>query len=83
MKLWSGILVFLLNLRSSYLEVVPLDGMLQPAKRFLQKALRSPDHPRPQVINVDTNPRIPKVIGELKKHGETGPPVPAAAPSGT
>jgi transposase-like protein len=42
------------------------------AKRFLQKALRSPGHPRPRVINVDGNPSYPKVIGELKKTGELG-----------
>jgi transposase-like protein len=42
------------------------------AKRFFQKALRSPDHPRPRVINVDGNPSYPKVITELKKSGEPG-----------
>jgi IS6 family transposase len=42
------------------------------AKRFLQKALRSPGHPRPRVINVDGNPSYPKVISELKKAGELG-----------
>ena len=42
------------------------------AKRFLQKALRSPGHPRPRVINVDGNPSYPKVIGELTKTGELG-----------
>jgi len=26
------------------------------AKRFFQKALRAPGHPRPKVINVDGNP---------------------------
>jgi transposase-like protein len=26
------------------------------AKRFFQRALRSPNHPRPRVINVDGNP---------------------------
>jgi len=40
------------------------------AKRFFQKGLRSPDHPRPRVINVDGNPSYPKVIAELKKSGE-------------
>ena len=40
------------------------------AKRFFQKALRSPGHPRPRVINVDGNPSYPKVITELKKSGE-------------
>src|ERR1700710_412677 len=42
------------------------------AKRFLQKALRSPGHPRPRVINVDGNPSYPKVITELKRTGELG-----------
>ena len=46
------------------------------AKRFLQKALRSPGHPRPRVVNVDWNPSYPKVIGELKKIGELGALVP-------
>jgi transposase-like protein len=30
------------------------------AKRFLQKALRSPGHRRPRVINVDGNPSYPR-----------------------
>ena len=42
------------------------------AKRFFQKALRSPDRRRPRVINVDGNPSYPKVIAELKKSGELG-----------
>src|SRR5436189_641109 len=42
------------------------------AKRFLQKALRSPGHPRPRVINVDGNPSYPKVIDELKKNHALG-----------
>jgi transposase-like protein len=42
------------------------------AKRFFQKALRSPDHPRPRVINVDGNPSYPKVIDELKRTRELG-----------
>ena len=37
------------------------------AKRFLDKALRSPSHRRRRVIKVDGNPSYPKVIGELKK----------------
>ena len=37
------------------------------AKRFLQKALRSPGHPRPRVINVDRNPSYPKAVSELKR----------------
>ena len=31
-------------------------GDAAAAKRFLQKALRDPGHPRPRVINVDGNP---------------------------
>jgi len=42
------------------------------AKRFFQKALLSPSHPRPRVINVDGNPSYPKVIAELKQTGELG-----------
>ncbi len=42
------------------------------AKRFLQKALRSPGHPRPRVINLDGNPAYPKAISELKRAGELG-----------
>src|SRR3954447_26896578 len=42
------------------------------AKRFFQKALHSPGHPRPRVINVDGNPSYPKVIAELKQTGELG-----------
>jgi transposase-like protein len=42
------------------------------AKRFLQKALRSPGHPRPRVINVDRNPSYPKALSELKQTGELG-----------
>jgi transposase, IS6 family len=42
------------------------------AKRFFQKALRSPDHPRPRVINVDGNPSYPKIIDELKRARELG-----------
>jgi len=40
------------------------------AKRFLQKALRSPGNRRPRVINVDRNPSYPKAIAELKKAGD-------------
>ena len=43
------------------------------AKRFLQKALCSPGHPRPRVINVDGNPAYPKAISELKRAGELSP----------
>ena len=42
------------------------------AKRFFQKALRSPGHPRPRVINVDGNPSYPRVVSELKRSGELG-----------
>ena len=42
------------------------------AKRFLQKSLRSLDHPRPRVINVNANPAYPKAIDELKRNGELG-----------
>ena len=42
------------------------------AKRFLQRALRSPGHPRPRVINVDRNPSYPNAISELKRTGELG-----------
>src|SRR6202011_1628213 len=39
------------------------------AKRFFQKALRSPNHPTPRVINVDKNPSYPSVVEELKSEG--------------
>ena len=42
------------------------------AKRFFQKALRSLNHPRPRVINVDRNPSYPNVISELRRSGELG-----------
>jgi IS6 family transposase len=42
------------------------------AKRFLQKALLSPSHPRPRVINVDRNPSYPKAISELRQTGHLG-----------
>ena len=42
------------------------------AKRFFQKALPSPRHPRPRVINVDGNPSYPKVITELKQERKLG-----------
>jgi IS6 family transposase len=42
------------------------------AKRFFQKALQSPGHPRPRVINVDGNPSYPKVIRELKQERKLG-----------
>ena len=55
-----------------------IDFLLSPtrdagaAKRFFNKALRSPNHPRPRVINVDGNPPYPKVIDELKRTQELG-----------
>ena len=55
-----------------------IDFLLSPkrdasaAKRFFQRALRSPNHPRPRVINVDGNPAYPKVIDELKRTRELG-----------
>src|SRR3954447_25909686 len=42
------------------------------AKRFFQKALPSPGHARPRVINVDGNPSYPKVISEVKQSSELG-----------
>ena len=42
------------------------------AKRFLQKALSSPGHPRPRVINVDRNPSYPKGISALRQTGDLG-----------
>jgi transposase-like protein len=42
------------------------------AKRFLQKALQAPGHPRPRVITVDGNPCYPKVIAELKLERKLG-----------
>ena len=42
------------------------------AKRFFQKALSAPSHPRPRVINVDGNPSYPKVVAELKQQGKLG-----------
>src|SRR5437764_7151384 len=42
------------------------------AKRFFQKALRSPGHSMPRVINVDGNPAYPKVVSELKRSRELG-----------
>jgi transposase-like protein len=45
------------------------------AKRFFQKALQSPDHPRPRVITVDGNPSYPKVIAELKQERKLANPV--------
>jgi transposase, IS6 family len=55
-----------------------IDFLLSPkrdasaAKRFFQKALRSPNHPRRRVINVDGNPAYPRAIAELKRTRELG-----------
>jgi transposase, IS6 family len=55
-----------------------IDFLLSPkrdagaAKRFFQKALRTPNHPRPRVINVDGNPAYPRAIHELKRTRELG-----------
>jgi transposase-like protein len=40
------------------------------AKRFFQKALRSPGHPTPRVINVDKCRCYPPAVRELKKEGQ-------------
>ena len=42
------------------------------ARRFFQKALRAPGHPRPRVVNVDGNPSYPKVVTELKQQRSLG-----------
>ena len=42
------------------------------AKRFFQRALQAPGHPRPRVINVDGNPSYPKVVAELKHERKPG-----------
>jgi IS6 family transposase len=42
------------------------------AKRFFQKALRTSNHPRPRVINVDGNSAYPRAIHELKRIRELG-----------
>jgi transposase-like protein len=42
------------------------------AKRFFEKALQAPGHPRPRVITVDGNPSYPKVIAELKRERKLG-----------
>jgi len=55
-----------------------IDFLLSPkrdaaaAKRFFQKALRAPNHPRPRVVNVDGNPAYPTGIEELKGTRELG-----------
>ena len=40
------------------------------AKRFFKKALRSPGHPTPRVINVDKCPSYPAAVEQLKKEGQ-------------
>jgi IS6 family transposase len=40
------------------------------AKRFFQKALRSPGHPTPRVINVDNCRCYPPAVKQLKKEGQ-------------
>ena len=45
---------------------------LTSARRFFQKALAAPGHPRPRVINVDGNPFYPTVIEELKQERVLG-----------
>jgi transposase-like protein len=42
------------------------------AKCFFRKALAADHHPRPRVINVDSNPAYPKVVQELKQEGKLG-----------
>ena len=42
------------------------------AKRFFQKALQAPGHPRPRVITVDGKPSYPKEIAELKQERTLG-----------
>src|SRR6266513_2406724 len=45
---------------------------LTSARRFFQKALAAPGHPRPRVINVDGNPSYPAVIEEFKQQRVLG-----------
>jgi transposase, IS6 family len=45
---------------------------LTSARRFFQKALAAPGHPRPRVINVDGNPSYPTVIEDLKQERVLG-----------
>jgi len=45
---------------------------LGAARRFFQKALAAPGHPRPRVITVDGNPSYPAAIQELKRAGVLG-----------
>src|SRR6476469_3732935 len=45
---------------------------LEAARRFFQKALAAPGHPRPRVITVDGNPSYPTVIEQRKRAGMLG-----------
>jgi len=45
---------------------------LTSARRFFQKALAAPGHPRPRVINVDGNPSYPAVIEQFKQERGLG-----------
>lgn len=42
------------------------------AKRFFNKVLVAPNHPRPRVINVDGNPSYPKAVTKLKQERRLG-----------
>ena len=42
------------------------------AKRFFNKVLAAPNHPRPRVINVDGNPSYPKAVTKLKQERRLG-----------
>jgi len=42
------------------------------ARRFFQRALQDPTHPRPRVTIVDGNPSYPKVVAELKQERKLG-----------
>ena len=53
------------------------------AKRFLQKALQSPGHPRPRVINVDGNPSYPKVDRRTEEDAANSDAAAVVDPSGT
>jgi hypothetical protein len=56
----------------------PIDFLLSKtrdlgaARRFFQKALAAPGHPRPRVITADGNPPYPAVVQELKRAGALG-----------
>jgi transposase, IS6 family len=44
----------------------------QSAKYFFRKVLAAAHHPRPRVINLDSNPAYPKVVEELKQERKLG-----------